>query len=95
MTILPHPHASPLPSWASRPASLPIARQPSFTESLKAIWRWWRPRPVSLRERQLADAVVERIAAELEAETAAKFLAAEAPLAPRRPRRITDVRPIP
>ena len=61
MTILPRPSVSPLHSFASLPS-----HQPSFTELLAAIWRWWRPRPAPLRERQLEAAVVARIVAELE-----------------------------
>lgn len=57
-----HYSASPLHSFVT----VPTGRQPTLAATLKAIWLWWRPRAVPLRERQLEEAVVERIAAELE-----------------------------
>jgi hypothetical protein len=64
-----HYSASPLPSFATRP---PYAvRPPTFAESLRALWRWWRPRPVPLRVLFAEARVVERLAAELEEADAA------------------------
>jgi hypothetical protein len=63
MTILPHPHASPLPSWASRPPT--PHRAPSFGETLGIIWRWWRGVQPSWRERVKEQRLVDRLADEL------------------------------
>jgi hypothetical protein len=67
MRAPPHYSVSPLPSIAT------VSTQPtvSFVESLRAIWRWWRPQPVPLRERIREREWVERLAEELaEAERA-------------------------
>lgn len=66
MTILPAPHASPLPSWASRP-NIPTARQPTFSAALRSIIRCItnrQPRPKS--ELQLQEKIVALLAQELE-----------------------------
>jgi hypothetical protein len=46
--------------------TVPTRRVPSFGESLKAIWRWWRPRPVPLRQMFVEAKLVAEIAAEFE-----------------------------
>ena len=61
----PIPSVSPLHSLASRPAF--VYRVPSLIEELGAIWKWLRNVRPSARERQVADAVVARLAAEMEA----------------------------
>ena len=61
----PIPSVSPLHSFASRPTY--VYRAPSLIEELEAIWKWLRNVRPTARERQLADAVVARLAAEMEA----------------------------
>ena len=85
------PARQPIAELLHSPEVVPVRRAVSFTESLKAIWRWWRPRPVPLRERQLAEAVGEWNAAEFAAEVFGRAPEDEAslkpPIAPKRPRR--------
>jgi hypothetical protein len=45
--------------------TIPTRRSPPFAESLGLIWRWWRGVKPSLRERQVEQAVIERMAEEL------------------------------
>ena len=97
MTILPHPHASPLPSWASRP-NIPTARQPSFPAALRSIIGWLtgrQPQP-SKSELQFEQRVVDLLAEEMAGETSLTVDAddgGETSLKPRimpkRPRRLT------
>ena len=67
------PHASPLPSYASRTGYLPT-RAPPMADALNAIWRWlWPARrspPLSeqVAEQRVIDRLVEEIA-EAEPET--------------------------
>lgn len=63
MPPLPNPHASPLHSFASRTDVVP--RYMTLREMIAAIIAWWRGVKPSLRERQLAEAVVERLAEEI------------------------------
>ncbi len=65
MTILPSPHASPLPSWASRPAVIATGRQPTFRDLLMVVLRWWRGDRPSLRERFAEEKLIERLSEEL------------------------------
>ena len=60
MPPLPRPSASPLPSWASRPAT-PHTPVVPFTDACKAIWQWWRGTRPTLRERQIEPAQIERL----------------------------------
>ena len=74
MTPLPRPSVSPLYSFVTRPADLkpPV----TLAEACRSIGRWFigGRRPVPLK-RQIADAkLVAEIAAELEAEDAAKVI---------------------
>jgi hypothetical protein len=64
MQPLPRPGVSPLPSYCT----VPIQRSPSLAETVRAIWRWCRAGRLTARERQLAEALVERLAAEIEEE---------------------------
>lgn len=59
----PIPHASPLPSFATRPHVAP--RPVSFAELLRAIIAWWKGRPPTLRKRQIEQQRVDRLAEEL------------------------------
>ena len=54
--------ASPLHSFVTTP----IRRAPSFSETVRAIWWWLRGVKPTARDRQIAEAVVERLAAEIE-----------------------------
>lgn len=65
-----HPSASPLPSFATRPQVAP--RPVSFANSLRAIVAWWKGRPPTLRERQIEQQRVERLAEELAEEQVAE-----------------------
>jgi hypothetical protein len=53
------------------PRSPYAVRPPTFAESLRALWRWWRPRPVPLRVMFAQQRAIERLAAELEEADAA------------------------
>ncbi len=59
----PVPHASRLPSYASRIGVIP--RPPPFAEMIKAIIAWWRGTRPSFREQVREAKLVERLAAEL------------------------------
>ena len=63
----PIPSVSPFPSFATRPTLM--YRAPSFIEELGTIWRWWRGVRLTQRERQLQEARVERLAAEMDEAT--------------------------
>jgi hypothetical protein len=96
MTILPTPHAGPLPSWASRPG-VPPHGPASLPDALRLIIRWLfnrHPKP-SPRDKQLEEAALTRIAEELEAEeeamkkeTVKEGTMREPKIQPRRPRRV-------
>jgi hypothetical protein len=69
MTILPNPHVSPLPGYASRPhAAHPV----SLAESLRAIVAWCRSkrRPVPLKEQIKTARLVDEIATQIEQQDA-------------------------
>ena len=65
MPPLPRPSASPLPSWASRPAT-PHTPVVPFTDACKAIWRWLRGVQPGWRERFAEQRLIERLAQELD-----------------------------
>ena len=92
MTPLPRPSVSPLYSFCSTPS-----HRATFADDLRSIWRWWRPRPAPLRERQLEEAVIAKLVAELEdeKEPPAETSLDKPKLQPKRPRRFIDNRPIP
>ena len=71
MTILPHPHASPLQSWVSRP-TVATGRQPTFPDVVGILWRWWRGDRPTLKDRFAEEKLVERLAEELPDETIAE-----------------------
>jgi hypothetical protein len=54
--------ASPLPSFCT---VVREGRLPTLPESLTAVWRWLRKDRLTMRERQINDAVVNRLAEEL------------------------------
>jgi hypothetical protein len=62
---------------------MPSQRAPSLSDALKAIIAWWRGDKPTQRERQIEEAMVERLAAEIEAETETDLK----PLKPKRERR--------
>ena len=65
----PIPHASPLPSFCTVPA--PARRAPTLSESLREIRAWWTGKRPTLRERQIEEKAIERLAEEIaEAERA-------------------------
>lgn len=66
MTILPSPHASPLPSWASRPPT--AHRGPDFSQTLAILWRWARGVQPNWRDRWAEQKLVDRLADEMEDE---------------------------
>jgi hypothetical protein len=49
-------------------------RAPSFAETLRSIWRWWRPSRPSLQQQFAEAKLIERLAEELEAETSLTLL---------------------
>ncbi len=61
-----HLHASPLPSFASRPDVVP--RYVSFVETVGAVWSWLIGRKPTLwqrtREQRIIDAMIEEAEAE-------------------------------
>jgi hypothetical protein len=62
MRPLPHPSASPLPGYASRPfASRPV----SFSEMLRSIIAWWCGVGPDWRQRHREAKVIEQLAEEL------------------------------
>ena len=65
MTILPSPHASPLPSFCSRPAVIATGRQPTFRDSLMVVLRWWLGDRPSLRQTFAEERLIEKLADEM------------------------------
>ena len=60
----PIPSVSPLPSFCTRPDV--VQRYEPFAEIVSSLWKHWRGIPKSQREKQVEDAVVTRLAVELE-----------------------------
>jgi hypothetical protein len=59
-----HYSVSPLHSFVTCPA--PVERSPSFSETIHALWKHWRGVKPTQRERQLQEAVIERLTAEMD-----------------------------
>lgn len=45
--------------------TVPTQRSPPLAETIRAVWRLWRGVKPSLRERQVEQAVIDRLAEEL------------------------------
>jgi hypothetical protein len=67
MQPLPHPSASPLWSFCSRPEG-PITYRPNFSETLKTVVGWLRGREPDWRQRVKEARIVDRLVEELEPE---------------------------
>jgi hypothetical protein len=59
--------------------------EPTLADALKAIWRWWRPVPKTLREQTTEARLVDALAEEIDAEAETPALPAP-PRSKRRPR---------